>query len=93
MQSRQICDAFIQFLFDGYMENKVHRKALNLKCTGCIPGHFSGASILVNSGGTVTNWYEYMPYGEMLMENTTFSYDNPNKYNAKEYDMATGCYY
>ncbi|MEG1591652.1 MAG: polymorphic toxin type 50 domain-containing protein [Chryseobacterium sp.] len=57
------------------------------------PDHFSGASILVNSGGNVTNWYEYMPYGEMLMENTTFNYDNPNKYNAKEYDMATGYYF
>ncbi|MEG1592640.1 RHS repeat-associated core domain-containing protein [Chryseobacterium sp.] len=34
-----------------------------------------------------------MPYVKMLMENTTFSYDNPNKYNAKEYDMATGYYY
>ena len=34
-----------------------------------------------------------MPYGEMLMENTDFSYDNPYKYNAKEFDMATGLYY
>ncbi|AZB28462.1 RHS repeat-associated core domain-containing protein [Chryseobacterium balustinum] len=34
-----------------------------------------------------------MPYGEMLMENTDFSYDNPYKYNAKEFDVATGYYY
>jgi len=34
-----------------------------------------------------------MPYGEMLMENTDFSYNNPYKYNAKEFDMATGLYY
>ena len=27
------------------------------------------------------------------MENTDFSYDNPYKYNAKEFDMATGLYY
>jgi RHS repeat-associated protein len=29
----------------------------------------------------------------MLMENTDFRYDNPYKYNAKEFDMATGYYY
>ena len=29
----------------------------------------------------------------MLMKNTDFSYDNPYKYNAKEFDMATGLYY
>jgi RHS repeat-associated protein len=34
-----------------------------------------------------------MPYGEMLMENTDSSYDNPYKYSAKEFDMATGYYY
>ncbi|MFY1047330.1 RHS repeat domain-containing protein [Chryseobacterium sp. GP-SGM7] len=34
-----------------------------------------------------------MPYGEMLMENTNFSYDNPYKYNAKEFDASTGYYY
>ena len=27
------------------------------------------------------------------MENTDFSYNNPYKYNAKEFDMATGLYY
>jgi len=57
------------------------------------PDHFSGASILVNSEGKVTNWYEYMPYGELLMENTTFDYNNPYKYNAKEFDSSTGYYY
>ncbi|KQK24351.1 hypothetical protein AR438_17125 [Chryseobacterium aquaticum] len=34
-----------------------------------------------------------MPYGEMLMENTTMNYDHPFKYNGKELDMATGYYY
>ncbi len=27
------------------------------------------------------------------MENTDFNYNNPYKYNAKEFDMATGYYY
>jgi len=57
------------------------------------PDHLGGASILVNSGGKVTNWYEYMPYGEMLMELSNQDYNNPYKYNGKEFDAATGYYY
>ncbi|MCX8530841.1 hypothetical protein [Chryseobacterium luquanense] len=48
---------------------------------------------MVKIEGKVTTWYEYMPYGELLMENTTFDYDNPYKYNAKEFDSSTGYYY
>jgi RHS repeat-associated protein len=57
------------------------------------PDHLGGASVLVNSGGKVTNWYEYMPYGEMLMELSNQDYNNPYKYNGKEFDEATGYYY
>lgn len=57
------------------------------------PDHFSGASILTDAQGYITNWYEYMPFGEMMMENTNLTYDNPYKYNAKEFDKATGYYY
>jgi len=57
------------------------------------PDHLGGASILVNSGGKITNWYEYMPYGEMLMELSNQHYNNPYKYNGKEFDAATGYYY
>jgi RHS repeat-associated protein len=57
------------------------------------PDHLSGASILVNSAGKVTNWYEYMPYGELLMELSNQDYNNPYKFNGKEFDAATGYYY
>jgi glyoxylase-like metal-dependent hydrolase (beta-lactamase superfamily II) len=41
------------------------------------PDHIGGASVLVNSAGKVTNWYEYMPYGELLMGTSNQDYDNP----------------
>ncbi|WP_084566675.1 RHS repeat-associated core domain-containing protein [Chryseobacterium piscicola] len=88
-----LCDVWNMFLQDECMSEYTPPESVKSEMYWIHPDHFSGASILVNSGGTVTNWYEYMPYGEMLMENTTFSYDNPNKYNAKEYDMATGYYF
>ncbi|MCX8525696.1 hypothetical protein OF897_17410, partial [Chryseobacterium formosus] len=81
-----------QFLADDCMVGVTPPELLDSEMYWIHPDHFSGASILVNSAGKVTNWYEYMPYGEMLMENTNFSYDNPYKYNAKEFDASTGYY-
>ena len=50
-------------------------------------------SVLTDNSGNVSNWYEYLPFGEMLMEQSSNSYDNPYKYNGKELDVATGLYY
>ncbi|MDR2206275.1 MAG: RHS repeat-associated core domain-containing protein [Flavobacteriaceae bacterium] len=51
------------------------------------------SSTITNQNGTATNWYEYMPFGEMLMEQTSGDYDNVYKYNGKELDESTGLYY
>ena len=48
---------------------------------------------MTDCAGNVSNWYEYLPFGEMLMEQSSNSYDNPYKYNGKELDVATGLYY
>ena len=50
-------------------------------------------SVFTNQTGITTNWYEYMPFGEMLMEQSNSEYNNPYKYNGKELDEATGLYY
>jgi len=34
-----------------------------------------------------------MPFGEMLMEQSSGDYNNVYKYNGKELDEATGLYY
>ncbi|WPO81910.1 RHS repeat-associated core domain-containing protein [Chryseobacterium sp. JJR-5R] len=57
------------------------------------PDHLGSSSVLTNSNSKVTNWYEYMPFGESLMELSTRDYDNPYKYNGKELDSQTGLYY
>ncbi|MCU7612967.1 hypothetical protein N0B16_00800 [Chryseobacterium sp. GMJ5] len=89
-----ICSMWSHFLEDDRcMQGYTPPEILESEIYWIHPDHLSGASILMNSSGEVTNWYEYMPYGEMLMENTTMDYDHPYKFNGKELDMATGYYY
>ena len=57
------------------------------------PDHSGSGSVITNQTGVTTNWYEYMPFGEMLMEQSNSEYNNPYKYNGKELDEATGLYY
>ncbi|MFY1047332.1 RHS repeat-associated core domain-containing protein [Chryseobacterium sp. GP-SGM7] len=93
MSNGNYCDMWNQFLADECMIGYTPPEIVESEMYWIHPDHFSGASILTDNKGGVTNWYEYMPYGEMLMENTNFSYDNPYKYNAKEFDASTGYYY
>ncbi|KMQ61893.1 hypothetical protein ACM40_06105 [Chryseobacterium sp. BLS98] len=89
----RFCERWTEFLSDECMSNYTPPEILENEMYWIHPDHLSGASILTNMKGNVTNWYEYMPYGEMLMENTTMDYDNPYRFNSKELDMATGYYY
>jgi len=89
----KFCSWWNQFLMTECMSNYTPPEILKDEMYWVHPDHLSGASILTNIKGAVTNWYEYMPYGEMLMENTTMDYNNPYKFNGKELDMATGYYY
>ncbi len=57
------------------------------------PDHLGSSSVLTDSRLKITNWYEYMPYGESLMELSNRDYDNPYKFNGKEMDSQTGLYY
>jgi RHS repeat-associated protein len=90
---QNICDVWNEFLHDECMTGYNPPEIVESEMYWIHPDHLGGASILVNSGGKVTNWYEYMPYGEMLMELSNQDYNNPYKYNGKEFDEATGYYY
>jgi RHS repeat-associated protein len=91
---QSICDMWSQFLTDSNcMEGYTPPELLEAEMYWIHPDHLGGGSVLINSGGKVTNWYEYMPYGEMLMDLSNQDYNNPYKYNGKELDMATGYYY
>lgn len=93
LNNGNVCDMWNVFLHSDCMLNYTPPEPVKSEMYWIHPDHLSGASILVNSGGKVTNWYEYMPYGEMLMENSNQQYNNPYKYNGKEFDAATGYYY
>jgi len=90
---QNICDMWSEFLNDECMLNYTPPEPVESEMYWIHPDHLSGASILVNSAGKVTNWYEYMPYGELLMELSNQDYNNPYKFNGKEFDAATGYYY
>ncbi len=93
MAAGDVCSAWTTFLATDCMINYTPPEVIKSEMYWIHSDHLSGASILVNGAGEVTNWYEYMPFGEMLMENTLMNYDHPFKYNGKELDMATGYYY
>ncbi|MBW3519065.1 hypothetical protein KO524_07770 [Flavobacterium sp. NKUCC04_CG] len=40
-----------------------------------------------------THYYEYLPFGEMMVEHNNSNFDNIYKFNAKELDEKTGYYY
>ncbi|WP_294211273.1 RHS repeat-associated core domain-containing protein [uncultured Chryseobacterium sp.] len=88
-----ICDMWSEFLQSDCMANYTPPELLKAEMYWIHPDHLSGSSVLMNSGGKITNWYEYMPYGEMLMELSNQDYNNPYKYNGKEFDINTGYYY
>jgi len=57
------------------------------------PEHLGSGLVTTNQAGATTHWYQYMPFGELLMVQSNHEYNNPYKYNGKELDEATGLYY
>ncbi|MFP3591794.1 RHS repeat-associated core domain-containing protein [Chryseobacterium sp. SIMBA_038] len=78
---------------DGCMTGETLPEILDSEMYWIYPDHLGSSSVLINSGSKITNWYEYMPFGESLMELSNQDYNNPYKYNGKEFDSQTGLYY
>ncbi|MFP3662944.1 RHS repeat-associated core domain-containing protein, partial [Burkholderia sp. SIMBA_043] len=78
---------------DGCMTGETSPEILDSEMYWIYPDHLGSSSVLINSGSKITNWYEYMPFGESLMELSNQDYNNPYKYNGKEFDSQTGLYY
>src|SRR5690606_15559059 len=55
--------------------------------------HLGSSSYISNAAGTVSQHMEYLPFGELLVDEHTNSYNSPFKYNGKEFDEETGNYY
>ena len=57
------------------------------------PDHLGSSSYITNLAGVVTQHMEYLPFGELLVDEHLNSHNSPFKFNAKELDPETGNYY
>ncbi len=57
------------------------------------PDHLGSTSYLTNKQGNVSQHVEYIPFGEIMIENHLNNQNNPYLYNGKELDVETGFYY
>ncbi|MDR2206278.1 MAG: hypothetical protein LBE36_09020 [Flavobacteriaceae bacterium] len=92
LNNGKVCEFWHAFQLDNCMINQPTEQ-LKYQTYWVHPDHLGSSSTITNQNGAATNWYEYMPFGEMLMELTSGDYDNVYKYNGKELDESTGLYY
>lgn len=57
------------------------------------PDHLGSSSYITNLAGVVSQHMEYLPFGELLVDEHLNSHNSPFKFNAKELDPETGNYY
>ena len=57
------------------------------------PDHLGSSTVITDGNGNVVQHIEYMPYGEVFMEEDNDTWNTPFKFNGKEYDEETGLYY
>ncbi|MFV0507544.1 MAG: RHS repeat-associated core domain-containing protein [Bacteroidales bacterium] len=57
------------------------------------PDHLGSASYITNLDGEVVQHIEYVPFGEVFLEERNNTWNTPFLFNGKEYDSETGLYY
>jgi len=57
------------------------------------PDHLGSSSFITNTDGEVVQHIEYVPYGEVFIEERNNVWNTPYLFNAKEFDEETGLYY
>ena len=55
--------------------------------------HLGSTSYITDKDGNVSQFIAYKPFGELLTDEHSVSYDSPWKFNGKEWDSETGLYY
>ncbi len=55
--------------------------------------HLGSASYITNLDGEVVQHVEYVPFGEVFIEERNNTWNTPYLFNAKEFDEETGLYY
>ncbi|MFV0289856.1 MAG: RHS repeat domain-containing protein, partial [Mangrovibacterium sp.] len=57
------------------------------------PDHLGSASYITNLDGEVVQHIEYVPFGEVFIEERNNTWNTPYLFNGKELDEETGLYY
>ena len=57
------------------------------------PDHLGSSSYITNLDGEVSQHIEYVPFGEVFIEERNNTWNTPYLFNAKELDEETGLYY
>ena len=57
------------------------------------PDHLGSSSYITNLDGEVTQHIEYLPFGEVFIEERNNTWNTSYLFNAKEFDEETGMYY
>ena len=57
------------------------------------PDHLGSSSFITNLDGEVVQHIEYVPFGEVFIEERNNVWNTPYLFNAKEFDEETGLYY
>ena len=57
------------------------------------PDHLGSSSYITNLDGEVAQHIEYVPFGEVFIEERNNTWNTPYLFNAKEFDEETGMYY
>jgi RHS repeat-associated protein len=57
------------------------------------PDHLGSTSYVTTRLGKVSQHVEYIPFGEVFLEEKNDKWNTPYKFNAKEFDEETGLYY
>lgn len=57
------------------------------------PDHLGSSSFITNLDGEIVQHIEYVPFGEVFIEERNNTWNTPYLFNAKEFDEETGMYY
>ena len=57
------------------------------------PDHLGSSSLMTDGMGALSQHIQYVPFGEVFVEERTNSWSTPYKFNGKELDEETGLYY
>ena len=91
-----ICNQALTYLLmnaNGFPYNGKYNNAYKKLQFYYHPDHLGSSSYITNLDGEVVQHIEYVPFGEVFIEERNNVWNTPYLFNAKEFDEETGLYY